>query len=152
MAEKQYVIFRLNNEEFGVDIDSVREIVQIQEITKLPQSSQLIEGIINLRGLIIPIVDLKKRFYDVPTEIGENSRIIIIAFDNQVVGVIADEVSEVLRLNEELIAPPPSLVKQISASCGLKGIGKYEKRLIILLDLSQAFNGDEKELLQETVN
>lgn len=152
MAERQYVIFRLNNEEFGVDIDSVREIVQVQEITKLPQTSQLIEGIVNLRGLIIPIVDLKKRFYDVPTDIKENSRIIIIALDNQVVGVIADEVSEVLRLNEEHIAPPPSLVKNISVSCGLKGIGKYENRLLILLELARAFNGDEKELLQEAVS
>lgn len=152
MAEQQYVIFTINNEEFGLDIDAVREIIQVRQITRIPQSSQVVEGIVNLRGLIVPIVDLQKRFYGLPTEFGENSRIIIITLGNQAVGVIADEVSEVVRLNEELIAPPPPLVQQVSTGCGLKGIGKYENRLIVLLDLAQAFSGEEKELLLEAVN
>ncbi|MGI6145524.1 MAG: chemotaxis protein CheW, partial [Peptococcia bacterium] len=71
MAEHKYVVFSLNEEEFGLDINTVHEIVQPRKIVKLPESSELIEGIINLRGAIIPVVDLKKRFYGIPTEILE---------------------------------------------------------------------------------
>jgi purine-binding chemotaxis protein CheW len=152
MVEHQYVVFSLNKEEFGLAIDTVREIVQPQKITKLPQSSELIEGIINLRGVIIPIVDLKKRFYGMATENLETNRIIVINLGDWLVGIVVDDVSEVLSLREKDIASLPPFVQQVTVGCGLQAIGKLSGRLVILLDLSQAFSGDEKNLLQEAVN
>ncbi|MBZ4653329.1 MAG: cheW2 [Peptococcaceae bacterium] len=148
MADQQFVVFKLHTEEYGVDIKNVQEIVHMQEITRVPQSSEFVEGIINLRGRIIPVVDLKKRFYGVKTETGDNTRIIVIDLGNQVLGIIADEVSEVLRLNETMIAPTPAIIMQMSSGNGVKGIGKMEDRLLILLDLTKAFSLEEKEQIQ----
>ena len=148
MADQQFVVFKLHTEEYGIDIKKVQEIVHMQEITKVPQCSQFVEGIINLRGRIIPVVDLKKRFYGAKTEIGDNTRIIVIDLGNQVLGIIADEVSEVLQLAENMIDPPPSIIMQMSSGNGVKGIGKLEDRLLILLDLTKAFSLEEKEQIQ----
>lgn len=152
MTEQQFVIFSLNREEFGLAIDTVREIVQPQKITKLPQSSELIEGIINLRGSIIPVIDLKRRFYGIVTENLETTRIIIVDLGDWAVGIIVDEVLAVLHFNEKEIASLPLFVQQVSVGCGLQGIGKLSDRLVILLDLAQTFSGEEKNLLQEAVN
>ncbi len=148
MADQQFVVFKLHTEEYGIDIKNVQEIVHMQEITKVPQSAEFVEGIINLRGRIIPVVDLKKRFYGVKTETGDNTRIIVIDLGNQVLGIIADEVSEVLRLNEAMIDPPPAIILQLSAENGVIGVGKLEDRLLILLDLTKAFSLEEKHQIQ----
>lgn len=148
----QYVVFKIHTEEYGIEIGNVLEIVQMQEITKIPQSVDLIEGIINLRGQIIPIVDLKKRFYNLRTDVKDSSRIIVVNAGDQVVGIIADEVSEVLRLGAEMIEAPPVLVKESSAGSGIKGVGKLENRLLILLDLTGAFNTNEISLLKEAIS
>ncbi|MFZ5753365.1 MAG: chemotaxis protein CheW [Bacillota bacterium] len=150
MADQQFVVFKLHTEEYGIEIKNVQEIVHMQEITRLPQSLEFVEGIINLRGRIIPVVDLKKRFYGVKTETGDNTRIIVIDLGNQVLGIMADEVSEVLRLNETMIDPPPAIIMQMSSGNGVKGIGKLEDRLLILLDLTKAFSLEEKQQIQAT--
>jgi len=149
MAEQQFVIFRLHQEEYGIDIQEVNEILLMQEITKYPQADEFIEGIINLRGKIIPIIDIKKRFYGFPTEIGDSTRIIVVSCQGQVFGIIADEVLEVLHLNEKMIEPPPNLMQQNGG--GVKGIGKLENRLVILLDLAQAFTSLEFAQLESAV-
>ena len=152
MAEHKYVVFSLNKEEFGLDINTVHEIVQPRKIVKLPQSSELIEGIINLRGAIIPIVDLKKRFYGISTEKLETTRIIIVEVGEWEVGIIVDVVSEVQNFSEKQIAILPPFVQRVSAGSGLKGVGKSNDRLVILLDLALIFSCEEMHQIEEAIS
>lgn len=144
MSSQQCVIFKLHTEEYGVDIQQVQEIVLMQEITHYPQAGDFIEGIINLRGRVIPVIDLKKRFYGNETAAGENTRIIVLDTGSQVVGIIVDEVMEVLQLNEDMIDPPPFIIAASKSGDGVKGIGKLDNRLLIILDLSMLFSNSEK--------
>lgn len=150
MADQQFVIFRLEHEEYGINIQQVKEIVLMQEITKYPQAGDFVEGIINLRSKIIPIIDVKKRFYAIPTVTSETSRIIVISCEGQVVGIIVDEVLEVIHLKESMIEPPPNIIQQMNS--GVIGVGKLENRLIILLDLAKTFSSNEVFQLQATAS
>lgn len=148
MAEKQFVIFQLHTEEYGIDIKHVQEIVHMQDITRLPQTTGLLEGVIYLRGKVIPVIDLKKRYYGLEIKAGNNNRIIIVDIGNQAVGVIVDDVWEVLRISEDAIEAPPLIIKS-SGHAGLAGIGKVENRLILLLDLTTAFTMEERSILEQ---
>jgi purine-binding chemotaxis protein CheW len=147
MADQQFVIFKLQTEEYGIDIQQVQEIVLMQEITHYPQAGDFIEGIINLRGRVIPVIDLKERFYKIKTAIGDNTRIIVLDTGFQVIGIIVDEVMEVLQLKEEMIDPPPFIVTASGSGDGVKGIGKLDNRLLIILDLARLFSASEKSWL-----
>lgn len=142
MAERQYVIFKVHTEEYGIDIHQVKEIVQMQEITNLPHSNEILEGIINLRGTIIPIIDLNKRFYGMESVINESTRIVVFDEGTQIVGIIVDEVAEVLQISEEMIEPPPPLLTKIKNS-GIVGVGKHQERLILFIDFTQTFTRTE---------
>lgn len=149
--EKQFIIFHLGSEEFGIEITKAHEIVRMQGITELPQSSDFIEGIINLRGDIITIIDLRKRF-NLESKTGQETRIIIIDLKNIKAGLIVDSISEVIRINSDDISDPPGRVAGIKRDY-LKGIGKIEDRLIILLDLNQLLSSEEMielETIEET--
>ncbi len=139
--EKQFIIFNLGSEEFGIEITKAHEIVRMQGITELPQSSEFIEGIINLRGEIITIIDLRKRF-NLDPQMGKETRIIIIDLKNIKSGLIVDSISEVIRINSDSISEPPGRVAGIKRDY-LKGIGKIDDRLIILLDLNQLLSSEE---------
>lgn len=145
MEEYQLVVFRLGKEEYGVDIAKVQEIVRIQEITKLPQAPSFVEGIVNLRGRIIPIVDLKKRFNLEGEESSEKEkRVIVVNVGGQTIGMVVDSVSEIIRLPREDIEPPPPIVAGIEAAY-IEGVGKMDKRLIILLNIEKILTEREKE-------
>lgn len=151
MAEEtQLVVFKLKTGElvceYGVPITKVQEIIPMASPTKLPQVPDFVEGIINLRGKIIPIIDLKKRFGMAASEISSESRSVVVEVDGQTVGIIVDEVSEVLRLAKDSIEPPPSVIGGITAEY-LIGVGKIEDRLLILLDMDKVFSESEKEKL-----
>lgn len=146
----QIVSFKNGDEEFGVDIMRVQEIIRIQTITKVPQMPKYIEGIINLRGNVIPVIDLRKKFELEVKPFTEQTRIVVVNIDNRVVGFIVDSVHEVLRLTEEQIGPAPEIISGISKKY-LKAIGKLEKRLIILLDLNQILTDDEKSDLSNFI-
>ncbi len=150
MAEQQFVVFKLQDEEYGLDIQQVNEILLMQEVTKYPQTGDFIEGIINLRGKIIPIIDLKKKFYGMSTEITDNSRIVVVTVGEQLLGLIVDEVSEVIILNDSMIEPTPTIIANMNE--GVKGIGKLENRLLILLDLNRAFSLSEIRQLEAAVS
>ncbi len=147
MANKQVVVFQIGTEEYGIDIKDVFEIIQMQEITKIPQASEMIEGVISLRGRVIPIIDLKRKFGYQSSAIGQNSRIIITDIGEQAVGIIIDEVSEVISIDEEAIELPNVINKSTSDS-GIVGIGKVDARLIIILDMAGTFTGQEKDRLK----
>ena len=139
--EMQMIIFDLSSEEFGIEITQAHEIVKMQDITELPQSSVFIEGIINLRGEIITIIDLRKRF-NLEADVDKDTRIIIADIENNKAGLIVDSISEVLRISSDDISEAPSRVAGIEKDY-LQGIGKIDERLIILLNLDRLLSTDE---------
>ena len=143
----QLVSFNLGTEEFGVDIGAVQEIVRMPEITKVPRSPDFVEGVVNLRGKIIPVVDLRKRFRLPVGEATKSTRIIIVTIGGKTVGMIVDAVSEVLRLDAASVEPTPEMVASAIDSAFLKGIAKLDGRLLILLDLDLILDQEEAQAL-----
>lgn len=141
MQELQLVIFRLGNEEYGLPITKVQEINRLVPITKLPQTPSFMEGVINLRGRIIPVIDLRKRFQLKVAEHGDDSRIIIVEVSGQTVGIIVDAVSEVVRMPGASVEPPPPVF--ILDAQYIYGVGKLEDRLLILLDIDNILTSKE---------
>ena len=151
MAEQQLVVFGLGKEEFGIDISRVREIVRLQNITAIPQSLDFVEGIVNLRGQIVPIVDLSKRFRVGNVTAGDESqrRIIVVSMGSQNIGILVDGVSEILRIPDDSIEPTPPIVASGVSSDFIRGVAKVENRLIIMLDLERIFTFEEKTALEK---
>lgn len=147
MKEKQLVVFRLHNEEFGVEITDVREIVKVGHITRLPHVADYVEGVTNLRGEVIPVISLRKRFGLEAQENTQNTRIIIFEVKGGMVGFVVDSVTETLRLSEDAIDPPPSNVAGLKADY-LAGVGKLQDRLIILLKVDKVLTSEENIQLQ----
>lgn len=142
----QLVTFKLGNEEFGVDILKVQEINRMMEITRIPNAPPFIEGVINLRGKIIPIVDLRKKlgFMNGNMFSEKTTRIIVVELDGLVLGFIVDSVSEVLRIPENTIEPPPSIVGGVESDY-IEGVGKLDNRLLILLELKKLFTSTDRK-------
>lgn len=136
--EIQVVAFQLGNEEYAVDILYVQEIIRLLNITRVPRCPQHIEGVINLRGNIIPIVNLHSRFNLQSSENQDDKRIIVFKFDEIQVGIIVDEVSEVLRIKRHNIELAGKVYGTLEAD-HIKGIAKVDERLLILLDLAKVF-------------
>ncbi len=143
----QLVTFNVGEEEFGVEILAVREINRMMEITRVPHAPPFVEGVINLRGRVIPVVDLRKRFGLGEIERDKNTRIVVVELGDKVVGFLVDSVSEVLRVPEDLVEPPPPIVGGIDREY-LDGVVKLEDRLLILLDLKKLLGSDEREELE----
>ena len=148
VEELQVVTFHLGKEEFAVPILQIQEINKIVEITRVPNSPPFVEGVINLRGKVIPIIDLRKRFNLPLTELGKLSRIVVVNIADKNLGLIVDSVSEVLRLNTNSIEPPPTIVAGIDSDY-IKGLGRIEDKIVILLDLNKILSGDERKALAE---
>jgi purine-binding chemotaxis protein CheW len=148
-AERQLVAFELAGETYGVDINWVHEIIRMQAVTRLPRTPEFIEGVINLRGRIIPVIDLRKRFGLPPREQTPDTRIMVVEMAGVTVGMIVDAVSEVVRLPAESIEPPPPMMHGIDTAY-LEGVGKWEDRLVILLNLDRVLRQGEQEQLAET--
>jgi purine-binding chemotaxis protein CheW len=147
--EIQVVIFHLGREEFGVRIDQVKEIIEMTHITRMPKAPSFIEGVINLRGEVVAIIDLAKQF-DLPkSERGEETRIVVVDVDDNIVGMIVGSVPEVLRISEENIDPTPSLIESRIDTRYIEGIGKLEDRLFVLLNLSKVLSPEEVKSVEE---
>jgi purine-binding chemotaxis protein CheW len=142
----QIVSFRLANEEYGVDIMRVQEIILMGQITKMPEVPDFICGLINLRGHVIPIVDLRKRFGLPVSENNEHTRIIVVNVNSRTIGMVVDAVNEVLRINDNQMEPPPSSVAGIDHSY-IKGLVKFEDKLLILLSIENILSNEEKAKL-----
>jgi purine-binding chemotaxis protein CheW len=142
----QLVTFRIGEEEFGVNILQVQEIIRMLDITKVPKAPDFVEGVINLRGKVIPIIDLRKRFGLPARERDKMSRIIVVEIGTTVVGFIVDAVSEVLRLPASTVEPPPPVVAGLDAEY-ISGVGKLDDRLLIMLDMDRLLSRDEKTAL-----
>ena len=145
--EQQLVIFELANEFYGINIAVVESIIKMQAITQLPQSPSYVKGVTNLRGSVLPVIDLRSRFALPPKEDTRQTRIIIVTMGNIKVGVTVDGVSEVLRVSDELIEPLPPMVNSVN-SVFLKGIVRLENRLIILLELGKVLDLNDQQVLE----
>ncbi len=142
----QLVTFSIGEEEFGVDILSVQEIIRMMDITKVPRAPDFVEGVINLRGKVIPIIDLRRRFGLTTRDHDKHTRIIVIEINNMIVGFVVDSVSEVLRIPASTVEPPPPVVSGLESEY-ISGVGKLEDRLLILLDLNKLLSGEERDML-----
>lgn len=140
----QLVVFQLANEYYGVDIGAVNTIIRMQELTAVPQTMQYVEGVINLRGSIIPVIDLRKRFGLALNATTKSSRIVVVEANGALVGMIVDAVAETLRISMDLIELPSSVISS-AESTHLRGIAKQDDRLVILLDIDLVMNGKEAQ-------
>lgn len=138
----QLVSFKIGGEEFGVDILRVQEINRMLQITTVPNTNSFIEGVINLRGKVIPVVDLRAKFGVDKKGHDKNTRIVVVELSNKTVGFIVDEVSEVLRIPKSITEPPPEMVSGINSEF-ITAVGKLEDRLIILLDLEKTLSTED---------
>ncbi len=143
----QLVSFKIGEEEFGIDILKVQEINRMMQITKVPNSPEFIDGVVNLRGRIIPVIDLRTRLNMSRIEHDNRTRIIVVDLSGVTVGFIVDEVSEVLRIPKSITEPPPAMVAGIDSDY-ITAVGKLEDRLLILLDLEKIFSLDESNKLK----
>ena len=141
------VSFKIGDEEFGVDILSVQEINRMSQITKVPNTPDFIEGVINLRGRIIPVIDLRVKLGMTRKEHGKNTRIVVVELKGQTIGFIVDEVSEVLRVPKNITEAPPDMVGGMNTDY-ITSIGKLEDRLLILLDLEKILSTTEFNVLE----
>ena len=149
LSEKQLVVFDLANEAYGLDIGVVLEIIRLQEITKVPRTPDFVEGVINLRGRVIPVVDLRKRFSLPVTEETADNRIVVVDIDGQGIGMVVDAVTEVMRISSGSIEPPSQAIIT-DESDYLLGIAKLDDRLIILLDMNRVLLTEERQALAQT--
>jgi len=144
---RQFVSFIVGGEEFGVNILTVQEIIRPVDITRVPHAPDFVEGVINLRGRILPVIDLRTRFGFPERDRGEDTRIIVVEIGAQTIGFMTDAVQEVLRVDVTAIEPAPELAVGIDAGY-LRGVAKLDERLLILLDLENLLSTEEAEALQ----
>ncbi len=147
--EGKYLTFTLGNEEYGIEIKNVTEIIGIQNITDLPDMPNYVKGVINLRGKVIPVVDVRLRFGFEERKYDERTCIVVVNINNMAVGLIVDSVSEVIDIPADHIEPPPKVNKGESSRF-IQGLGKVGEEVKILLDIRQLLLKCEAELIQET--
>ena len=141
----QIVGFRIGRETFGVPISLVHEIVRPPEITNVPHAPEYVEGVMNLRGRIVPVIDLRRRFGGAATETSRKNRVLVVDVESRAVGLIVDSASEVLKISDAQIEPPPNVLTDAATSY-VTGVAKYQGRLIILVDLRRILQSGELRL------
>ncbi|MGA9295232.1 MAG: chemotaxis protein CheW [Ignavibacteriaceae bacterium] len=144
----QLVTFNIGKEEFGVDILHVQEINRMTHITKVPNAPHFVEGVINLRGRVIPVIDLRLKLKIEKKEYDKNTRIIVVEVDNKTIGFIVDSVNEVLRIPANLTEAPPDMVSGIESEF-IKSVGKLEDRLLILIDIQKIILNNEMQKIEK---
>jgi purine-binding chemotaxis protein CheW len=151
----QYLTFRLGEEIFALDIAKVREVLDYTNITKVPRTPEFMRGVINLRGNVVPVVDMRLKFGMTKTEQTVNTCIISVEIsvdgDTTVLGVLSDSVQEVLDLGPDQIEPAPRIGTRLKTEF-IRGMGKRDDHFVIILDIDKIFSADELSLVQETVS
>ena len=146
----KYVTFKSGNEYFGLKIEYVNEIIVYQEITEIPESEDYIKGLINLRGKIIPVVDVRLRFKQKPIEYNDRTCIIVLNVNDIVVGLIVEKIAEVVEIQEENILPPPSIHNTDKVqNVFVQAIGKVGDSVKLLLDPDKLLNDEDMTVLEQ---
>ena len=152
---RQYLTFKLNEEVFAVDVAQVREILDYIKITKIPQTPEFMRGVINLRGSVVPVVDMNMKFGMNGTEKTVNTCIVVMEVtveeNTLVIGALVDSVQEVFEIESENIEPAPKIGTKLKTEF-IKGMGKREENFIIILDIDKVFSGEELEQVQNAGN
>jgi len=143
VPQVQLVTFRVGGEEFGLDVFQVHEILRYSEPTPMPKAPAFVEGVLDVRGALVPVVDLRKRFELHEVTYGDETRIILVDFQGERLGLVVDEVSEVLRVPETSVSAPPQYVRGLAAEF-IRGIVRLENRLVVLLDLERILSSQER--------
>ncbi|MBZ0255624.1 chemotaxis protein CheW [bacterium] len=146
----QYVSFVLQGEEYGVPILSVQEIIRHETLTRVPQSPEFVDGVLNLRGQVIPVINLRRKFGLPESEVDKATRIIVVELCDRVMGIVVDEVSEVLQVNPEDVSSTPPMGTQVRHDF-ISGMAKIGDTLVILLEIDKILNTEEKILAEEVV-
>jgi len=139
----QLISFIVGEEEYGLDILRVKEVIRIREITRLPRAPSFVKGIINLRGDIIPIIDLRDKFGLERQDYTAMTRVIVVDVDSRLIGMVVDAASQVVRIPADQIEPPPPIVGGLSVEF-IKGVGKLDERLVVLLNIARILSTQEK--------
>jgi len=146
--ERQLVIFQLAREVYGLDINWVREIITLQDVTRVPGAPDFVEGVINLRGHVIPVIDLRKRFgLEAPVD-PRRTRIVVVDVPPHTMGLVVDAVTEVLRIRESVVEPAGNVLAGVDVAF-IQGVAKLEHRLVILLDLQRLLHAAELKALEQ---
>ena len=145
-GDNQYVVFRLGREVYGLEISTILEIITMQTITEVPGTEDHIEGVVNLRGLVVPVFNLHKKFNIEGGEITRQTRIVVVEVEGNNIGMLVDGVSEVVRISSEVIEPPSKIMNGINEEF-LLGIAKLEDCLVVLLDLAKVLRKGDTSLL-----
>lgn len=145
----KYLTFQLGDEEYGIEIRHVKEVVGIQKITMLPDMPDFVRGVINLRGQVIPVMDVRTRFHRAPREYDDRTCVVVVNVHNASIGLAVDSVNDVLDISEEHIAPPPKVQREGDGRF-LRGLGKVGDYVNILLDVERLLFGDEVEAILES--
>lgn len=143
ISEKQIVVFNLGNEEFGVDINDVKEIIRFQKITPIPNTAEYILGVLNLRGGIVVIIDLNQKLGYEPKEFNENTRIIIIEIEDSIIGMVVENATEVTKLSLNQIEPAPTIITEKINADYIQGVAVINDRLLILLDFKKVLKSKD---------
>ncbi|MDP9347925.1 MAG: chemotaxis protein CheW [Gemmatimonadota bacterium] len=150
VPQLQFVTFRLGREEFGLDVFSVHEVLRHQEVTPVPRAPEFVEGVIDVRGALVPVVDLRRRFELPHAPIDSDTRIVLVEFGGERLGLVVDAVTEVLRVPETAVSPPPQYIRGLAAEF-VRGVIRREARLIVLIDIDRILSTQERIALEETV-
>ncbi|HSU17909.1 chemotaxis protein CheW [Longimicrobium sp.] len=143
VPQVQLVTFRIGGEEFGLDVFQVHEILRYEPPTAMPKAPAFVEGVLDVRGALVPVIDLRKRFEVHDLRYDDDTRIMLADFQGERLGLIVDEVTEVLRVPETAVNPPPGYVKGLAAEF-IRGIVRLEGRLVVLLDLERILSSQER--------
>ncbi|MCL6456761.1 MAG: chemotaxis protein CheW [Gorillibacterium sp.] len=141
--EIKVIVFSLGNEEYGVEVEKVKTIERVQHLTRVPKTPTFVKGVMNLRGIVVPVIDLRGRFSLEETGYTESTRIIVVSVDELEVGMLVDSANDVIDVNTDTISDPPEIVGGIKAKY-LRGVARVgEKRLLVLLNLREVLNKGE---------
>jgi len=145
----KFVIFKINEENFGIGIEKVVEIQNTLELHSIPDMPEFMSGVMNLRGTLLPVIDLRKRFGMMPA--GKRERVIVVRYEDEKIGLLVDEVEEILPLSPDQITPPSSVFRGIKAEY-LSGLGKNGENVIIILNIDRVLSSEEKIKLLKSIN
>ncbi|PLR77657.1 chemotaxis protein CheW [Bacillus sp. V3-13] len=145
-SEMKVIIFQLKEKEYAIPVSQVRSIEKVQHITRVPRTYPFVKGVINLRGVVTPVIDLRSRFEIEETEHSDSTRVIIVALEDMEVGLIVDAANDVIDIPEGAIEPPPEVIGVLEAEY-ISGVAKIDKRLLILIDLEKVLSTEENHVL-----
>ena len=152
LETNQYLAFKLEDEVFAFDISRVKEVLEFDTVTRVPQTPEMMKGVINLRGSVVPVIDMRIKFGMGGIEKTVNTVIIVIEIDmdsdSTMIGVLVDSVKEVMDLDSEHIEPPPTIGTQLNTDF-IRGMGKQGSQFVIILDIEKIFSSEELELVQQ---